>query len=47
MSGSRLFLDPPRELVLAFENRRVAGARVSGASGPAALCPVRGARAGP
>ena len=47
MTGSRLFLDAPRELVLSFESRRLAGARVSGASGPAALCPVRGARAGP
>jgi hypothetical protein len=47
MSGSRLFLDPPRELVLRLESRRLAGARVTGASGPAALCPVRGARAFP
>jgi hypothetical protein len=46
MTGSRLFLDPPRELVLRFESRHLAGARVSGASGPAALCPVRGARVG-
>jgi hypothetical protein len=47
MSGSRLFLDAPREVVLTFERRRLASARLVSAGGVPGPCPVAAVRIGP